>query len=237
MIYAIVSDIHANAAAFNAVLDDIESRKVDRKICLGDIVGYCADPNESIAAVKVFDTVLMGNHDYAIHDTVLVEKFNFHARLAIEWTCEKLTPADKEYLANLPLKAEDGELTFVHATPRDPGDWGYIINIDDALDAFNYFSNNICFLGHTHNPLVVTDKGHVLLDKKLHLKDDTRYLVNVGSVGQPRDGDPRACYVIYDSDKRILEFVRVNYNIGQTQSRMIKAKFQPFLIHRLAEGR
>jgi diadenosine tetraphosphatase ApaH/serine/threonine PP2A family protein phosphatase len=237
MIYAIVSDIHANAAAFNAVLDDIESRKVDRKICLGDIVGYCADPNEAISAVKVFDTVLMGNHDYALNDAVLVEKFNFHARLAIEWTSEKLSKEEKDYLANLPLRAEEGELSFVHATPRDPGDWGYIINIDDALDAFNYFSNKVCFLGHTHNPLVVTDKGHVMLDKKVHLNEDTRYLVNVGSVGQPRDGDPRACYIIYDSEKRNLEYVRVNYNIGQTQSRMIKAKFQPFLIHRLAEGR
>ncbi len=237
MVYAIISDIHANVAALEAVLADIVHRKIDKKVCIGDIVGYCADPVEAIDLTRSFDTVLMGNHDCAINNITLVEKFNFHARLAIEWTVEKLNPAEKQYLASLPLTAVDGNITFVHATPRDPQDWGYIINIDDALDAFNYFGTQICFVGHTHNPVVVNEKGSVILEKKVQLRSDCRYLINVGSVGQPRDGDPRACYVIYNSETGVVEYVRVSYNIGQTQSRMIKAKFQPFLIHRLSEGR
>jgi len=237
MVYAIISDIHANAAALDAVLSDIARRNPDRRICLGDIVGYCADPLETIAKVKAFDVILMGNHDYAVNDKALIDKFNFHARLAIEWTIEQLPDADKQYLAKLPYTHMEGDSTFVHATPRNPEGWGYILNIDDALDAFNYFETRVAFIGHTHHPVVVTDRGHIITDKKITFKENTRYLVNIGSVGQPRDGNPKACYVLYDSDEQTMEYVRVKYSIETTQARMVKAKFQPFLIHRLSEGR
>ncbi len=237
MIYAIISDIHANAAALDAVMSDIERRNPDRKICLGDIVGYCADPIETIERIRTFDIILMGNHDFAVNDKPIIEKFNFHARLAIEWTIKQLSIENKEYLSKLPYNHIEEDMTFVHATPRNPEGWGYILNIDDALDAFNYFGTKVCFIGHTHHPIVVTDRGHIITDKKIAFKDDMRYLVNIGSVGQPRDGNPKACYVLYDSEEQTIEYVRIKYNIESTQTRMIKARFQPFLIHRLSEGR
>lgn len=237
MLYAIVSDIHANYEALKVVLADIEARKPDRRVCLGDIVGYNAAPNECIEMLKGFDVILMGNHDYAITDSELVEKFNFHARLAIEWTVERLTPEEKQYLARLAYLHKEEEQTFVHATPRHPEMWGYIMNIDDAMDAFNYFPTQLCFLGHTHYPVIVSDAGEIIMEKKVEFRRKSRYVINVGSVGQPRDGDNRACYVLYDSVKHSLEYVRLAYDIESTQKRMVKAKFPHFLVNRLSEGR
>jgi hypothetical protein len=144
MIYAIISDIHANLEALQAVLADIKKRKIHRKICLGDIVGYCAAPNECIELVRDFDIILMGNHDYAVKDAALVEKFNFHARLAIEWTIANLSIEEKEYIVKLKYSHRENGITFVHATPRNPEGWGYIMNIDDAMDAFNYIDTDLC---------------------------------------------------------------------------------------------
>ena len=237
MLYAVVSDIHANYEALKVVLADIEARKPDRRICLGDIVGYNAAPSECIALVKDFDIILMGNHDYAVKDQELVEKFNFHARLAIEWTLERLSPEEKQYLSALPYVDKEEGLTFVHATPRHPDQWGYIMNIDDAMDSFNYFSTQVCFIGHTHFPVIVSDAGEIIMEKRLEFRRKSRYVVNIGSVGQPRDGDNRACYVLYDTEKRYLEYVRLPYDIEATQKRMVKAKFPHFLVNRLTEGR
>lgn len=237
MVYALISDIHANLNALNAVLDDIDLRKPDRVICLGDLVGYCSEPAEVIEKVKRADVVLMGNHDCAVNTRALIEKFNFHARLAMEWTLERLTEAEKKYLAGLPYSHKENDLTFVHATPREPELWHYVMNIDDALDAFNYFSTRLCFIAHTHAPLIVSDKGEVFYDRRFTFKDDTRYLVNVGSVGQPRDGNPKACYVVLDTESLSIEFVRLRYPVESTQASMVRARFPQFLISRLSEGR
>jgi len=237
MLYAVVSDIHANYEALKVVLDDIEARRPDRKICLGDIIGYNAAPSECLELVRHFDVILMGNHDYAISDPHLVEKFNFHARLAIEWTMARLSPEEKQAIARLPYLHKEGDTTFVHATPRHPEQWGYIMNIDDAMDAFNYYDTPICFVGHTHYPVVVSDSGEIIMEKRMELKRKARYVVNVGSVGQPRDADNRACYVLYDSDKHTVEYVRLPYDIEATQRRMMRARFPQFLINRLSEGR
>ena len=237
MVYALISDIHANVEALKAVLEDIDRRKPDRKICLGDMVGYCAAPGECLEMVKGFDIILMGNHDYAVVDAVLVEKFNFHARLAIEWTITHLTSHEKRYISGLQHTHEEDGITFVHATPRNPELWGYIMNIDDAMDAFNYFKGQICFIGHTHYPIIVSDNGEILADKKVEFKKKSRYVVNTGSVGQPRDGDNRACYVLYDSGARTVEYIRLRYDIEATQKQMTQVRFPQFLINRLSEGR
>ncbi len=237
MIYAIISDIHANIEALNAVLSDISYRTIDKCICLGDIVGYCVNPSEAISKIQKFDLILMGNHDNATFNKAIVEKFNIHARLAIEWTINTLTDEEKCFLGRLPYYSQEGHATFVHATPRNPENWGYIMYIDEALDAFNYFDTQICFFGHTHQTLVITDRGIRHHEKKITLIDDTRYLINVGSVGQPRDSNPMSCYGIYDSDKKTFEYIRVKYDIDKTQNSMIKAKFHPFLIQRLSDGR
>ncbi|MFH0920959.1 MAG: metallophosphoesterase family protein [Fibrobacterota bacterium] len=237
MLYAILSDIHANLDALNVVLDDIDQRKPDRTICLGDIVGYCADPAEAIQKSRTFNVTLMGNHDFAVNDRTLIEKFNFHARLAIEWTIDRLTEDEKKYLSGLPYSHEENDMTFVHATPRNPEGWGYLANIDDALDAFNYFETPLCFIGHTHYPVIVSDKGMIISDRRFTFKKNMRYIVNIGSVGQPRDGNPKACYVLYDSDEGTLEYVRLKYAVESTQAHMLKARFPQFLINRLSEGR
>jgi predicted phosphodiesterase len=236
MIYAVFSDIHANNTALEAVLSDISRHRPDRMICLGDIVGYCASPHEVIEKSQAFHVVLMGNHDFAVNNKALTERFNFHARVAMEWTVEQLSAAEKKYLSKLYYQHFEADATFVHATPRDPESWGYIMDIEDALDAFNYFSSRLCFIGHTHKPFVVTDRGQVIMDSKIFFNESTRYLVNIGSVGQPRDSNPNAGYVLYDSEEQSIEFVRLHYNIARTQEQMIAARFPPFLIHRLSEG-
>jgi len=223
MVYAIISDIHANIDALEVVINDIEKIKPDRRICLGDIVGYCAAPAECIALVENFDVVLLGNHDYAINNRDIIEKFNFHARIAIEWTMAQLSDAAKQTLSRLPYLNREADLSFVHATPREPERWGYITNLDDALDSFHHFETRTCFIGHTHYPIIVSNNGEVIADKKYSWREETRYLVNVGSVGQPRDGDYRACYVVYDSDAGTLEYVRLKYDVENAQKRMRKA--------------
>ena len=237
MICAIISDIHANSVALDAVINDISNRTIDRCICLGDIVGYCANPSEAISKVRMFDLILMGNHDNATFNPAAVERFNFHARVAMEWTIKALNKEEKTFLNGLPYRARENDATFVHATPRNPETWGYIMYIDEALDAFNYFDTQICFVGHTHQRLAISDQGVRAFENKIFLKDENRYLINVGSVGQPRDGNPMSCYGIFDTDERTFEYVRVQYDISQTQDTMIKAKFPPFLIQRLSEGR
>ena len=237
MVYAIISDIHANLEALKVVLADIKTRNPDRKICLGDMVGYCAAPSESLELIKDFNVILMGNHDYAVIDSSLVEKFNFHARLAMEWTISHLSPEEKTALSKLQYIHQENSITFVHATPRNPEGWGYIMNIDDAMDAFNYFDSQLCFIGHTHYPVIVSDRGEIIADRKITFDAKSKYVVNIGSVGQPRDGDNRTCYVIYDSDAHTLEYVRLQYNIQATQKKMSKVNFPQFLINRLSEGR
>jgi predicted phosphodiesterase len=237
MVYAIISDIHANLEAFETVLKDIKKRPVDRTICLGDLVGYCASPKECLKLAKDLDVVLMGNHDYAVINTGIAEKFTFHARIAIEWTINHLSITEKQSLSTLPFTHQERNMTFVHATPMDPESWIYIMYLDDAIDAFAFFKTPLCFIGHTHYPVIYADNGNVIKDEKITFEKNVRYLINVGSVGQPRDTDSRACYVLYDTDQNTLEYVRLEYDIKSAQARMEKVSFPRFLINRLSEGR
>ena len=237
MRYAVLSDIHANAEAFGVVMADIKKRDIDKTICLGDLVGYCASPRMCLKMAKKLNVVLMGNHDYAVVNSDLAEKFTFHARIAVEWTRGHLTAAETGMISGLPFTYREQDATFVHATPMDPRSWVYIMYLDDAMDAFGFFNTPLCFIGHSHYPVVFSDRGKIVKEETVVFEKGIRYLVNVGSVGQPRDADPRACYVVYDQDTRTVEYVRLKYNIQAAQRRMEKAGLPPFLVKRLNEGR
>ncbi|MBK9579636.1 MAG: metallophosphoesterase family protein [Fibrobacterota bacterium] len=242
MRYGIYSDIHGNLEALQAVLDSMNSLGVKKRICLGDLVGYCANPNECIDLIRdQSDLVILGNHDSVALGRESSENFNFYARRAIEWTRENLKPESLEFLQKLSYMEHEGELCFVHASPRSPADWYYVTSLDDAVDAFSFFRQRICFVGHTHWPVIVVMEGEqsfrICDTLSYTLEKGQRMLVNVGSVGQPRDRNPQACWAICDSDTLSVEIVRVPYDIGKAQKKMRENDFADFLVHRLSEGR
>jgi predicted phosphodiesterase len=244
MRYAFISDIHANLEALEAVFDDINSQAIDQIICLGDIVGYGANPNECADIVKKkCPTILLGNHDAAAVELLSTQHFNIHAKIAIEWTTQSLRKEVKETLMGLLLKSTVEQMTLVHATPYEPNMWYYITSLEEAAFNFQFFDTQICLVGHTHIPIII-----VLDDQKeLYVHQDTsirlsetpgaRLLINVGSVGQPRDRNPKSCYGIFDTDTTEFIYRRVAYNIDKTQQKMKKIKMPDFLITRLEDGR
>lgn len=244
MRYAFISDIHANLEALEAVFDDIETQMIDEIICLGDIVGYGANPNECVDLVEEHcPIILLGNHDAAAIDQLSTQHFNIHAKIAIEWTAKTLRNDIKDTLEQLPLRREREEMTLVHATPYEPNMWYYITSLEEAAFNFQFFDTSICLVGHTHIPIII-----VLDDnKELYVHQDTgirldgnsgsRLLINVGSVGQPRDRNSKACYGIYDTSEAEFIYRRVAYNIEKTQHKMKKIKMPEFLISRLEDGR
>jgi len=246
MLYGIFSDIHANLPALEAVLRSMDSRKVEKRICLGDIVGYGVSPNECATLVKKHsDVCLLGNHDNVALKRESYSSFNIYAKAAIEWTFQNLSDSTADYLKSLPYMAEEEHFTFVHSSPMSPSDWHYVADLDGALESFAYFKTPYCFIGHTHNPVLVAtnckdpySEVPVISEGPLYRpKPDEKVLVNVGSVGQPRDRDNRACWCLADSECNWVEFVRVEYDIERAQNLMRKQNMPVFLIERLALGR
>ncbi len=240
--YGIYSDIHGNLEALQAVLKSMEDQKVERRICLGDAVGYGPYPNECVQLIRERSALaLLGNHDSVALGRESAENFNLYARKAIEWTQENLAPEAREFLDGLPYTATESPLHFVHASPRSPADWFYITNFDDAVDAFSFWSERICFLGHTHIPSMVVmenSQSYWVAETSSYDWDaGQRLLINVGSVGQPRDHIPRAAWCLCDTVAQHVEIVRVEYDVAKTQERMRALGFAEFLINRLAEGR
>ncbi|HTY07847.1 MAG TPA: metallophosphoesterase family protein [Candidatus Edwardsbacteria bacterium] len=245
MNYAIISDIHSNYDALSAVLADILRSRVDRVICLGDIVGYGAEPQKCLEAVKGLTTwTVAGNHDYAAIGKMPLSFFNINARRAAEWTATVLSPAERRYLAALPLQrhisAGDHELVAVHSTPSRPEEWHYILSIDEAEYQFEQFPQPVCLIGHSHQPVFwqLSAKGECSIVGKeyLRLERNRRYIINCGSVGQPRDGDPRACYALCDSERMEVVVRRVEYNVAAAQKKIVRAGLPPRLAERLAHG-
>ncbi len=242
MRYGIYSDIHGNLEALQAVLDSMKALGVERRICLGDLVGYCANPNECVDIIREkSDLVILGNHDSVALGRESSENFNFYARRAIEWTRENLSKESIDFLNKLSYMEAEGELCFVHASPRSPADWYYVTSLDDAVDAFSFFRQRICFVGHTHWPVIVVMEGEqsfrICDTLSYTLEKGQRMLVNVGSVGQPRDRNPLASWTICDSETLSVEIVRVPYDIGKAQKKMRDSDFADFLVHRLSEGK
>jgi diadenosine tetraphosphatase ApaH/serine/threonine PP2A family protein phosphatase len=235
---AVLSDIHANLEALEAVRRAGEERGVERWVCLGDVVGYGADPRACLERARQWTAFcLLGNHDQAVAGPGDLEYFNPWARRAAEWTAAQLGPAERRYLAGLPLSAAEGEAFFVHAHPADPGGWGYVLDAREARAALRATAARLCFVGHSHQPLVCA-AGAGLLDiaQPLTLRAGERYLVNVGSVGQPRDGNWRACFLVWDQERGTLEFVRSDYDLHRAQAKILAAGLPPFLAQRLAQG-
>jgi len=241
---AIISDIHANIEALEAVFADIKASNADEVLCLGDIVGYGANPNECVELIrKSCSLTLLGNHDAAAVGLLSTQHFNIHAKIAIEWTMGNLTASSHSFLKALPLKETKFQHTLVHATPYEPNMWYYITSLEEAAFNFQFFDTDFCFVGHTHIPLIIVleDEKEVYVHQGESLNygklEKVRFLINVGSVGQPRDRNPHSCYGILDSDTKTYTYHRVEYDIQKAQAKMRKIKMPEFLVTRLEEGR
>ncbi|MBN2001366.1 metallophosphoesterase family protein [candidate division KSB1 bacterium] len=243
MKYAFISDIHGNLEALNQALRLIDVLACDKIICLGDIVGYGPFPNECIEKTRQsVDQIVIGNHDSAAIMKTATTYFNEYAKEAIDWTRKELSAECEAYLESLDLEYLENQFRALHATPNDPEKWNYILTFPDAYKNFGCFSEKICFIGHSHVPAVFkygSNPSRVLVENgpDVQLSDDYRYIINVGSVGQPRDGDPRASIGVYDDKYESFQLFRVEYDVAATQSAMHKKGLPDFLIQRLEFGK
>jgi len=230
---AIISDIHGNLEGLETALTIIRNRGVDATVCLGDIVGYGANPNECVENIRAATPhLLLGNHDEASVFAEKSEYFNPYARIAVEWTHDELTEPNREFLRGLPYTLVLENILFVHSSPFDPPEWHYIITQADAEENFPYFNQELCFVGHSHVPNVFCTDGRTET-----LEHGKRFIVNVGSVGQPRDGDPRLSFGIVDTTAWTYENVRAEYNVDLASTKIKKAGLPKALADRLRLGR
>ena len=241
MKYAIISDIHANADALESVLADIDDRRVESIICLGDIVGYGPEPDRCIDLIRgqcAFS--IMGNHDHAVLGLTDTSYFNPYARRAVEWTQKQISDESRRFLLSCPFTVSDEGCFFVHASPHLPAEWKYIISRRDAMHNFDDFSERICFVGHSHIPVTfcrVQNRVRLVEEKSWQIDSDEKCIVNVGSVGQPRDNNPQSSYGIFDNESGLFDLIRVSYNVSSTQSKMKQHQLPEYLIQRLRYGR
>jgi len=241
--YLLVSDIHSNLEALEATLDAADQFEPYQLMCLGDVVGYGADPATCIDMVgNRANLMLAGNHDLGVSGLVSIEDFNPVAKEAVEWTRSSLSEDDKDLLSNLPLQYIDGDYCFTHASPIEPMKFGYIRTLEDVAEVFGHIGQRFCFVGHTHLPVLVkmdekSGKMEVIRENKIHLEDRSRYFVNVGSVGQPRDNNPDACMVMLDEEEETLEFLRVPYDISASQEKILSQGLPSYLAERLMLAR
>jgi|TARA_B100000315_G_scaffold248049_1_gene277493 predicted phosphodiesterase len=243
MRYALLADIHANLVAFTAVLADIERRGgVEEVWCLGDIVGYGPDPSQCIELLRQRNHIsVSGNHDLAAIGKLDTTNFNLDAACSCRWTARQLNPEDIGYLKSLPSVIEEGDFTLVHGSPREPV-WEYLTSVNGAKENFAYFKSRFCLLGHSHMPLVFKlDENDNCSSVRFSLGvglvlGKRQLIINPGSVGQPRDGDSRASYAIYDSDDAVAKLYRVPYDIKATQEKMVNQNLPMRLVVRLQHG-
>jgi diadenosine tetraphosphatase ApaH/serine/threonine PP2A family protein phosphatase len=240
MLHAVLSDIHGNLEALEAVLEDVERRGVSRLACLGDFVGYGGSPNECIALLKPrIDLAVAGNHDLAACGRLKLTYFNPEAASAARWTDVHLTDAHRDYLRELPFSARWRDMLLVHASPSSPDEWHYVLSPLDAEEEMRAYSEAVCLIGHSHYPGSFewdSRRMSYTRDPEIRLAPGRRYLVNVGSVGQPRDGDPRAGYLLIDDAAHALTHVRLDYDIPGAMRRIIDAGLPRFLAERLRWG-
>ncbi len=247
----LISDIHSNLPALDAVWSDAFNRatSIDETWVLGDSVGYGAQPNETIDRLRSMPGLLMvkGNHEAAVLDELLVSQFNSIAALAILWTAARLKSEVSEFLRNLPMVAQRYNVTLCHGSPRDPM-WEYLTSPRIAMANLNHFQTAGCATGHSHIPLAIgfgrsTDPELIPATNRTAIEMEyDRWFVNPGSVGQPRDGDPRASYVLIrsyaaPSQRPTIEFHRVDYDVEAAQKLILDAGLHPFLATRLSDGR
>lgn len=242
---ALISDIHSNLEALTEVLKDIEKNNIDTIHCLGDVIGYGPEPAACLEEInKSCDIKLMGNHEYAALGLSTTEQYNDAAKEAWEWTQNRLSDYELSIIADFEMeRVIDSKYRLVHASPFEPDKWHYIITPANALQGLCNFKEDFCFIGHSHLPQIYIEQedaeprcqvGHNFLPD-----ESNRYIINIGSVGQPRDNDPRAGYVIIDTNNEELEIIfnRVEYDIKSAQDKMIEANLPEILISRLSVGR
>lgn len=236
----IISDIHANLAAFQAVLEDAADQW-DTIWCLGDLVGYGPNPNECVDLLREHDHIsLSGNHDWAVLDRLDIQSFNDDAQYAVKWTQSVLTKEARAYLETLPTALIKPPFTLTHASPRQPI-WEYILDSYTAAINFEYFDTPYCLVGHTHVPVIFNQENKQVVpyrpqEHSQTQLDDTRCIINPGSVGQPRDTDSRASYALLDPGNMTWEYRRVTYPIAETQKQMRELGMPIKLINRLEHG-
>ena len=238
--YAILGDIHGNWEALSAVLEHAESQGVSRFASVGDIVGYNACPAECLERVRELSCVVVrGNHDHYCSNDESLRDFHPLAASVIEWTRSRLSDEQKQFLRDLRMSRTVSGFTMVHSTLDTPERWGYVFDVLQAQSNFNYQTTSVCFHGHTHVPILFCKSGDVVRTEltEVRITLGTKYFINVGSVGQPRDGDPRAAYVLYDTDEKLIRLFRVPYDIPSTQRRILDAGLPERLALRLTLGR
>ena len=237
----VISDIHANLTALEAVLTT--AGDYDAVWCLGDLVGYGPDPNLCISRIRQLPNLvcIIGNHDAAVLQRIDTENFNPDARAAIQWTQNELTESSWAFLNSLPDKLLVDGITLAHGSPRHPV-WEYLLDNRTATQSFNFFDTEYCLVGHTHLPvLYFLQNGNqvaqlIVPEPGTTLELSPRMILNPGSVGQPRDRDPRAAYALYDTDSQTISFLRVSYDIFSVQQRMQAAGLPDRHIARLSGG-
>ncbi len=234
---AILSDIHSNWEALQAAVDAASGKRVDRWVVLGDTVGYGANPNECYDWVRSHaDVNLMGNHEKALSDAELKARFSENARCAIDWTRTQLREEFLSEMAGLPYVHTEPAASFVHASFHEPEAFHYLFQFQEAAPSFPLLSGDVGFFGHTHVPVCFYEKAQKMEPLPpgcIELKEGERYLLNPGSVGQPRDRDPRLSFGIFDSETRIFELIRVPYDNHKAADKIRKANLPAFLADRL----
>ncbi len=229
---AVISDIHGNLEALQAVMERIDALPISSTVCLGDIVGYGASPNECVELLRERKIVsVVGNHDKAVTGELSIETFSIVAKLGVEWTKSVIKKENADFLKRLKYSLEIDDALFVHSSPDLPQFFRYIFTQDDTEGSFEAFDNRICFIGHTHRPAVFCDDT-----VSTQLTAGKRFIVNVGSVGQPRDGDRRASFVVFDDEQFSIKHVRVEYDVETASAKIIHAGLPQKLADRLKIG-
>jgi predicted phosphodiesterase len=239
MRYGIFGDIHSNLEALEAVLEDMQVQRVSNLICLGDIVGYNANPAECLELVRALGCpVVKGNHDEEASEARDIEHFSELAYVSMKHTRDSLSEEQKRYLRTLPMQRNVGDFSIVHSSLDGPARWVYVFSSQEAEQSFVFQRSQLCFFGHTHvpNAFILDGAVHECFYRKLILQKGKKYYVNCGSVGQPRDGDWRAAYAIYDSAQLMIELRRVPYDLARAQEKILKAGLPERLAERLANA-
>jgi predicted phosphodiesterase len=237
---AIFGDIHANLEALNTVLEDSKDHGCEQWVCLGDVVGYNADPSKCLEIIRDLDCpIVKGNHDEDASGDHSLEAMNPIAAEALAWTRSQLTDEQREWLRKVRMVRQVENFTIVHSTLDQPNSWGYVTNKFDAMSNFSYQFTNLCFHGHTHVPRIFVRSARVkeVAADSVVIEAGMKYFINAGSVGQPRDGDWRACYCIYDLKTQTVTFRRLEYDLATTQKKILAADLPESLASRIAEGR
>lgn len=236
--FAVLSDIHSNLEALQAVLEFLYQKNITQIYCTGDLVGYGPNPNEVIEIIRQRKIpCCLGNHDAAVINKTSIAYFNNYASTAVLWTKERITTENLLFLQTLPYQIELDDYLLVHSSPSEPPAWKYIFSLYDAEEEFSFFQQKVCFVGHSHVPGIFSDKMKQLHSKNVELTRGEKYVINVGSVGQPRDGDPRACVLLFDEEKYIASIHRIGYDVDRVKWKIIQAGLPEYLGIRLTSGR